>query len=84
VIRARLLPLAFLLTHSAFATFPFPVASTTCGTCALFHEDDVVARSLWRHKVTALVSGQESDPTQITVSALSSEHRVRFNGGSHQ
>jgi hypothetical protein len=35
-------------------------------------------------KVTALVSGQESDSTQITVSALSLEHLCCFNGGDHR
>lgn len=39
---------------------------------------------LWCYKVTALVSGQESGPTQITVTALSSENSRRFNGGTHQ
>jgi hypothetical protein len=51
---------------------------------ALTSEDDGVARGLWCYKVTALVTGQESHPTQIAVSALSSEHSGRFNGRTHQ
>jgi len=39
---------------------------------------------LWRYRVTAQVSGQESDPTQITMSALSSGHSGRIKGGTHQ
>jgi hypothetical protein len=69
---ARLLALAFLLAHSAFAIN------------ALAYEDDGVGAGVWCDNVTALMSGHENDPTQITVSALSSEHSGRFNEGTHQ
>lgn len=96
MISTKLRASAFLAAQSALAMFPFPVASTTCETCdsgsftkiADNESFDQPGRwrgaGLWCYKVTALVSGQESDPTQVAVSALLSEHSGCFNGGTHQ
>ena len=84
VIFMRLLALALLLAHSALAVLPLPVASTTRETCtdAAWRTDAAGTSQI--NKVTALVSGQGSDPTQITVSALSLERPGRFNRRAHQ
>jgi hypothetical protein len=96
VISTKLRASAFLAAQSALAIFPFPVASTTCETChsgsftKIADNESFDQRGRWRgaglwcYKITALVSGQESAPTQITVSALASEHSGRFIGRTHR